>query len=68
MTRDSKIFSIIELEASDQGNGWSGTSSAVLMIVTSLYWVLTWLAAGVPPLSLIASRGHESGAKSHEHC
>lgn len=36
---------------------WSGRSSGLLLLVAGGYWLATWLAAGLPPLAALASRG-----------
>jgi hypothetical protein len=61
MSRERLSPSALDWDIADSAGGWSGTSSALLMLVAGLYWTTNWLSAGLPPLTVLASqRMHRS--------
>ena len=57
MNHDLQAPSDLGWDMAEPCGNWGSGSSAVLLAVAGSYWIATWLVAGLPPLTALASRG-----------
>jgi hypothetical protein len=56
VSRTAYAPSAIGWDIAEPEGHWHIGTTAVLLAVSSCYWLSTWLAAGLPPLTALACR------------